>query len=306
MTNNLSNNSVNLIQNNIYDSASSNNFVINNIYCINLESSKERKKNMLKLFNKHNIKPLFITAIHPKTLEYHKVINDLKKVNKLALQLRCFCIDICEHKPRKIRPTEIAISLSHLKTYKQIIDNNDHWALICEDDIQLVQNFNLILQSIIPSDIYNNQEQSIIIHLGGSMDNFGLKIDTPDKFNIHIQPLGSYSNYCYIINNKAAQTLIKHFFPITRPEDSYKRYLILKKKIVSYKVSPSLVGELSAGRNLKPIYSRLSQFRLPSGLINNIPNNYTFSNNITSNITNNKPINTKPKKKNIIRYNKYQ
>jgi hypothetical protein len=70
---------------------------------------------------------------------------------------------------------------------------------------------------------------------------------------------GVYSNYAYILNNAGAQVLKKNAFPINRPDDSYKRYLIAKNKLVAYQIVPSLVAELSSGVNSPAIYNRLSK-----------------------------------------------
>lgn len=233
--------------------------MIDKIYCLNLESSQVRKTAMKKVFSKHNMNVDFVKAIHPRSPEYKKILNDPNKVDRLGFALRCFCQKECDHRVRKLRPTEIAISLSHLSIYKLMVKDNIEWAMVCEDDIRFIDNFKEIVGKQI-SQLRYTQEPCIVC-LGGHMDNIGLKINDPIHFELIRQKQGSYSNYCYILNNKAAKVLIKNFFPIRKPEDSYKRLMIVKNKIEGWRIKPSLVGELSAGRNIKPIYDRLSQFR---------------------------------------------
>ena len=203
---------------------------IDKIYCINLESSVDRKKHMKAEFKKHCLPAIFISAIHPKTKEFRKVQN---KVD-LGFDRRCFCINSCSHKKRKLRPTEIAISLSHYHIYRKIVRNHDNWALVCEDDITFIDNFSQIVSRHIPLDIWEDNQPHIIM-CGGSNDNWGLKKNDLEIFQLRHLHNGCYSNYCYIINFYAAQMLLKYFFPIKRPEDSFKRHIIHKNKIHCHK-----------------------------------------------------------------------
>ncbi len=237
---------------------------IDNIYCINLETSKERKEHMKKEFKKHGMSSTFVRAIHPIHREYTINYKNPRKVDISYHNKRCFCQkpQTCIHEPRKIRPIEVAIALSHYYTYKKILKNRDKWALICEDDIKMIDNFMEVIGNVVSSDMWESDD-TIIINLGGARDNYGLNKTEISLFTMDKLENGSYSNYCYILNHNAIKVLIRNFYPIARPEDSYKRYLIGKKKIKCYRIKPSMVAEMSAGRNAHPIYHRLSQYKPP-------------------------------------------
>jgi len=237
---------------------------IDNIYCINLKSSKRRRGNMIQQFKKRDFKPTFIDAIHPRHSEYTKKYRNSRWVDGSTNTKRCFCQKPCIHKTRKLRPTEVAISFSHYNVYHKILRSEDRWALVCEDDVKFIHNFSEILNHVVPKDIWNCTHPSMMFCGGTHNDNYDLKMDNKKKFKYQYSKSGSYSNYCYILNKEAAKLLIKKFFPINRPEDSYKRWLIIRGKIDCYRIMPSVVAEMSAGRNTKSIYQRLSHYRAPS------------------------------------------
>jgi len=160
-----------------------------------------------------------------------------------------------------LREVEVAISLSHLKVYEQHIVDKQILSFICEDDIILPPNVFDIITHLFTPDIVKEllSEKPIIIFCGGARNNPGLKITDPILFQLKEVSSGVYSNYCYILNRAAAILLKSYVYPIKRPDDSYKRYLINKKKLKSYQIIPSIVAELSSGINSQPVYSRLSK-----------------------------------------------
>jgi len=262
------------------------------IYCINLANCKERREHMKKQFRKNHFEASFTQAIHPRHPEHRRRYNNARWVDPGWTMSRCYCIHRCEHNARKLRPTEVSISLSHFQIYQKISRKKQKWALVCEDDLVFCKNFCDIINQVVPSKIWKHQlvseferdetgvdryvggyqevdddneeeERPIILFLGGASDNPKLKITDPDCFEFVRLQKGNYSNYCYLINLAAARFLVRKFFPINRPEDSFKRYWISKGKIDCYKVSPSLIGELSAGTNMPAVYNRWSLSKAP-------------------------------------------
>lgn len=231
------------------------NSLFDGIYCINLAKCIDRKKNIEKEFQEINSSVTFIDAISP----LHREYNALCKTNKVdkGIELRCFCLGDCKHYPRKLRETEIAISMSHYKAYHKIVTDNVQLGLIIEDDIQFHPDVIDIIKHMY-EEIEKRMTEPCIIFCGGR-NNPNLSISDLDKFHFLPKSTGVYSNYCYILNNLGAKKLVKYFYPINRPEDSYKRYIISKGTIKCYHLIPSIVSELSAGINAKPIFDRLSK-----------------------------------------------
>lgn len=240
---------------------------IEHIYCLNLESCIERKKSMKKEFKRHQMTAEFIQAIHPNHKEFRRRYFTKRYVDQEWNNVRCFCTVECNHRWRKLRKTEVAISLSHLKVYESITKNRYQWSLVCEDDVIFHKKLDLLLTETIPENFWGEDTEPIIIFLGGGDDNPNLKKSDPADFQLIPLSNGTYSNYAYLINRQAAKVLKNNFFPITKPEDSYKRYIIAKELITSYRIFPSVVGELSSGINLEPQFHRLSKHKVASHLI---------------------------------------
>ena len=234
------------------------NHIFDKIYCINLPSSMDRRKNIENEFQRHKCQVDFIKAISPLDLEYRKIYRS-NKVDHRA-NVRCYCVKKCNHMSRGLRQCEIAISLSHLKTYQKILKNHSPISLICEDDVIFHSNIVKILNYLFTIEIEELllSDKPIIIFCGAN-NNPKLAINEIYKYRLLLKENGVYSNYCYILNKAAAKVLVKYFYPIERPDDSYKRYLIGKKLLTCYHITPSIIGELSSGINVKAIYSRLSK-----------------------------------------------
>ena len=265
---------------------------IEGIFCINLESCKERRDGMKREFSKNNFNATFTQAIHPRHSEHKRRYTNPRFVDQGWSMSRCYCVNECGHNPRKLRPTEVAISLSHYNIYQRIARSKLKWAMVCEDDLIFCKNFCQIINHVIPKDIWDGKfilldsdeetkeevlerknrldpegidenNRPIIIFLGGKNDNLNLKTNNPGEFELLRMPYGIYSNYCYLINLEGAKMLVKKFFPINRPEDSFKRYWIGKGRLDCYRISPSLIAELSAGTNMPSVYNRWSQNKAP-------------------------------------------
>jgi GR25 family glycosyltransferase involved in LPS biosynthesis len=223
----------------------------------------------------------FIDAIRPGHAMFKKYISIPGKVDTgFGTEPRCFCVDEgeqgadrkkCMHRRRKMKATEIAICLSHYCVYQDMIKNNLQWAMICEDDIRFSEGFSEMMDVVIGSgkigggldDIWVTGEP-VMICLGGrnqpGEETRWKKKAGGGRFKMHRSQKAIYSNYCYLINYAAAELLVEHFWPIVRPEDSYKRWLSNQGLLVSYVIRPSMIQELSAGINSgRPIFHRLSK-----------------------------------------------
>lgn len=231
------------------------NRIVDQTYCINLKTSQERRQQMIKEFERHHISFKFINAVEVGHKECQMV---LKTKTENRVKQRCYCREKCRHRARRLRPVEVAIALSHYNVYQDMIAHDYDLALVCEDDIVFHPRFNEIITDLFTSDKIDQllSDTPYIVFLGGRRDNPNLERTDQQLLR---SKTGSYSNYCYLINYSATKKLVEDFFPIQRPEDSYKRYLINQESIKCYQMVPSLIGELSTGVNLRPIYSRLSR-----------------------------------------------
>jgi len=225
----------------------------------------------------------FLEAISPQHSMYQKYIKMPGKIDtSFGNGPRCFCVDDgeagadrkkCMHRRRKMKSSEIAICLSHYSVYLDMLRENLSWIMVCEDDIRFSDGFSDVMDRVIGDghgsghgkknkrrigdDRIWVSGEPVMVCLGGRNQPGELG---RGNFRIERSQKAIYSNYCYLLNYAAAQLLVDHFWPITRPEDSYKRWLSNRGLLVSYVMRPSMIQELSAGINsARPIFHRLSK-----------------------------------------------
>lgn len=97
---------------------------VDNIYVINMDKSKDRLECMQNQLNKLNKSFIRIPAIDGSKL------NRIKKSKKCSFFGKHF-----------LTPNIIGCFMSHQKTWKTMLKNNDSYALILEDDCQLIDSF---------------------------------------------------------------------------------------------------------------------------------------------------------------------
>ena len=248
---------------------------IDKVLCINLKDSVRRRghitKEFKKLFAGNEECWDFLEAVYPGHKMYQSHIGNKDKVDtSLGMGPRCFCLarkgedgKLCTHRRRKLKAAEIAIAMSHYLVYQRVVEKEWNWVLVCEDDISFMSGFGEMIDEVIDDSVWSADRPTMIC-LGGRNGEVG---DLTGKgkgagkgFSIGLSQKGIYSNYCYLINYSGAKVLMEHFWPITRPEDSFKRWMIHRGLLDGYVVRPSLVQEVSAGINSsRPIFNRLSR-----------------------------------------------
>lgn len=181
---------------------------IDNIYVINMDKSTDRLKNM-----ERNVpimgKPFTrISAIVGKELSN----EDLQQSTSDSCQLFC-------------TSSMIGCYLSHKKTWETMVVNNDKYALIMEDDCELIDTFQQDLKMVLDELILTDPEfdfiylgclgmcdpdknyNSIAYLQGLFMSHFKTKKQITNTYSfIPEAPIGFHS---YIISQKCAKNLIK-------------------------------------------------------------------------------------------------
>ena len=110
--------------------------MINKTFIINLLHHTNRKNDMIEKLKKTNIK----------NFEFFNAINGETDLSKYEFKLIDNWFDYFLERP--ITVGEIGCALSHYNIWKYIVDNNIDKALILEDDVLFLDNFNKMLHSI--------------------------------------------------------------------------------------------------------------------------------------------------------------
>ncbi|MDE9545148.1 glycosyltransferase family 25 protein [Xenorhabdus bovienii] len=167
------------------------------IFIVNLKKHTQRKEKMQNQANKLGLHIEFIEAV------YGPEIND-EKLKRIAY----------DYPNCKLTKGEIGCSLSHLKIYKKIIDDNIEYALILEDDAVLSENITEYIKNIKNSDNIRKPNVYLLSEVISYIKNY----------NLHSNIYKSYhacGAHGYIINKKAAKKLLSKLQPIKYEADMW-------------------------------------------------------------------------------------
>lgn len=163
-------------------------------YILNLEKDKDRRSYMellLQPFENSILDVEFIQAVYG------------KKMSEAELDA-CFDNNTAYRKRygRYCSPGEIGCTLSHRYAYQKLIDSDQEFALILEDDIELKKGFVEILQQV---DFLLKTDKPKMILLSGGYVYFNKR----SCRNINITSVfDGYYTHAYLINRAAAQLIL--------------------------------------------------------------------------------------------------
>jgi glycosyl transferase family 25 len=201
------------------------------VFVINLKRSQDRRDHTTKRLNDLGVPFKLIEAYNGTELSDHEIMSNPDfGIYKRRLY------------SRYLLKEEIGCTLSHLKIYKQMIDEKISLACIVEDDLDYLTDF---------KDLVLNTDLNIsdwdILYLGhhsGSVTN-AAKCKKQKQLKPHFYWIGEaidapFGSYAYIINIKAVEKLINHAFPIRIPFDRYI-HMAPKIGIRTFLLSPPCV-----------------------------------------------------------------
>ncbi|WP_353416946.1 glycosyltransferase family 25 protein [Enterobacter hormaechei] len=195
-------------------------------FIVNLKHSLERRAKMECQLSELNIAYEFIEAVDGRKMTETELRNVTRETNYAFL------------------PGEVGCALSHQKIYKRIIDENIDAALILEDDVVLNSDLREILNNVTLSKTkpeilllsrVNKYYKKPFKHIFGS-------------YNIH-KTQHATTTHAYIINQKAARSLLDNLYPVWMVADKWSLFedLSLAKihSIVPYPVRLSEEANVS-------------------------------------------------------------
>lgn len=173
-------------------------------YVINLASAVNRRQQIIKQCENHQLNYQIINAINGKELG-NEVISTVT----------------ADYPTCALTPGEIGCALSHLSIYADLIQNQLDYALILEDDAVLYRSLKETLAAIKPCISKKKPE----IYILSSIDNYNPLIakKAGETVNFYRMAYGSRS-HGYIINNSAAQLIINHNLPVKFEADRWTLY----------------------------------------------------------------------------------
>jgi glycosyl transferase family 25 len=232
------------------------NNVIDNIYVINLKEASDRLEQMNRQI-----------PILGKSFQVIEAING-KNLSKKEIQHYCtqFGQKFCTY-------GMIGCFLSHQKTWQTIVKNKDRYALIMEDDCQLIDTFKQDLENTL-DELFDFDPEWDFLYLGyfGASDpkrNYNLihsfsKMVLPNIKQSKIQPFTKHffipeapiGFHCYIISNKGAKKLLHYLNKVSYHVDV--KFLEFSHHFNVYASTKNLGYQFST-----PNSSSLTQYNFP-------------------------------------------
>ncbi|MDC1125761.1 glycosyltransferase family 25 protein [Candidatus Pelagibacter sp.] len=177
------------------------------IYVINLKREVERRKNIINQLKKQNLLDFeIIDAIDGEEINKSDLDLLISKNNKFINPINT-----------NMNGPEICCSLSHIKVYKKFIETNMDYALIFEDDAVFLSDFSQKLQEFIIRNF--NYEKQIIL-LGELWQFYKKPLDIENEYEI-VDVRNAVFTHAYLINRKAAKSLISFNYPVKTMPDNF-------------------------------------------------------------------------------------
>lgn len=173
------------------------------IYIVSLKQDIEKRDRISNILEDFGLNFDFIDAIHGKELS-DDILNSARRNSRGNILRRGFLPT----------PNEVGCTLSHLKAYKEVLDNNLNWACILEDDAILSENFKTFINDfqdmrLDPKSLYllggqnGLDELSVIKSMKNNTTIGGQKFNKTIKSERFI-----YRSCCYLLSSYLAESII--------------------------------------------------------------------------------------------------
>lgn len=183
------------------------------IFIINLETDIDKKKHMENLFESNNLEGRFIDAVYGKNLP----VEDIERVYNKQLAIKeC---------GRELTFGEIGCTLSHLKIYQTMLDENIEQAVVLEDDVLLSPTFLNVINNV--SSFPVDYELMLLGYYSDEVTektspaNIWSKQKIVNGVNAQRLVMPTYGTHGYLINLTGAKKLVKELELIKKPIDHY-------------------------------------------------------------------------------------
>lgn len=233
-------------------------------YVINLDSATDRLAKVREEIGKAGLNFKRIRGTLGKSLIQDERLEYASKA----------CADRCPH-------AVLGVSISHIRTWKTALDDNVSSALICEDDVEFVDNFRSKLQEavnqaptqwdIIWAGCLFCEDVSIVGDLSLSLMNLrGKSKNISEKLWIPPYALGTH---CYLVSRRGLHKLLRLSKNLNESIDIHMNRLLKKGELNGY----ALKSPIASQKNLANHSSISDQF--PSKA-NKFLDNYYLAKNV--------------------------
>jgi GR25 family glycosyltransferase involved in LPS biosynthesis len=222
------------------------NSIFNHIYVLNLKESIDRREHIEKEFKRVNITNYNFFEATP---YYSDEVKDLMKSDFVKKFPNCFRCDKkrCSCENNYLTPFQIANWCSFLNIFKDIIQNDYQFVLICEDDIVFTFQYKRIIDKLLSSYTFKqyniDMKKPLLIRLGTAYNPYNHNSRDEAMFIKNF----SLCNPCFAINKSMAIVYLYYLKIIDYHSDIYFHNKIPKniKGVQYFTMYPYPVYELS-------------------------------------------------------------
>lgn len=223
--------------------------VINKLECylINLDRSPDRLLQMQKRLEKMQLPFRRVSAVDGK-----QVVFTDKEINASKYE---------KYHGKYVTSTEVACYISHYDVLTLFLESDKEYALILEDDMEFCDDFMSILGELL--SLHNDWD---MVKLNGTRSWAWpiTKKNLSNHYQLVLNLLHQAKSGAYLVNRKAAESLVKNLLPMTVPYDhEFIKFWKYNIRLFSVRPFPTWeVGEASTidyvgiKKNKKPWYMR--------------------------------------------------
>lgn len=196
--------------------------MIDKIFVCHWEKLVERKKELIEVLSEENIFDYeFVCDYDKETWSKEKIKSDFPKI-----------FEVVEGYGRKLKPSEISLSLKHVKIIREVAEKYEY-ALVLEDDVILCDNF---VEEF--SESYNQLPDDWDLAWVGTC--CGLHAPTSEGKRVY-RVNGSRCTHAYAISNSGAKKVLSELKYCNTGADFFFNLLIEKFNLNNYWFEPALV-----------------------------------------------------------------
>ena len=204
-------------------------------FVINLDSSKDRFNSISKRLGELGVSFERISAIDGRKLPSEQIEELTYPYNHFESRVRF---------PRELTKGEVGCFLSHRKCWQRLLESDEQWALIIEDDIKISDSASPFMTSTdwIPSNVDICKLSSSVPVEHGRILEETITLDGGISLVAALSPppLGTQ---CYLISRKAAKTALDLSERLPAPVDVFlfSRLFEFPNVYTIWRVAPTLV-----------------------------------------------------------------
>jgi GR25 family glycosyltransferase involved in LPS biosynthesis len=212
-------------------------------YVINLPFDQKRKEVVTQEMAKHGIDPVFIEGVVGKNLTFRDYVENTTIIYSL------FGV-----------PGVVGCAMSHLKVWKQALEEGYEQIMVCEDDVVFAEDFKDKLNSVlteIPADndlvyvgcLHSEKDKptnTVLTILQFLIRGVGRTSQIPVSEHVYV-PQIAFGTHCYIASRKGLEKLVQAFDKNIKYHVDF--HLQTLPDLVKYALHPKLAFQESAAQS---------------------------------------------------------